>query len=410
MRILYVCQRYGQQIVGGSEAACRAFAEQLVGRGHEVSVLTSTAHQYTTWRNEYPAGESIVNDVTVHRLPVRAERTPEIFGPMHSWMVYGPKPTPTFQQRRWADLTGPQLDGIEGWIQTNAPRFDVVIFMTYMYTTTTRGLTAAAGRVPTILQPTAHDEPSIWIPLFETLLRMPDAFLFFTAEERAIVERRLRRETTGSVLGIGIDAHQVADPQPFRSAHGVGVSPYLLYVGRVDSGKGTVEAANFFAEYKRRNGGDLKLVVAGELIGAMPQHPDIVYTGFLDEGMKRSAMAGSIALLQPSYFESFSIVLCESWMQGRPALVQGRCAVLAGQVRRANGGLPYAGYAAFEASVDYLRGNPDVADAMGESGRDFVKQRYGWSEVLDGVESLIDVAQQRFDGRRNKFGAASPGR
>lgn len=380
------------------------FAEHLAERGHEVHVLTSTAHEYTTWRNEYPAVDSVINDVTVHRLPVRTERTPEIFGPMHSWMIHGPKPTPTFQQRRWADLTGPQVDGLEGWLQTNAPHFDVAIFMTYMYTTTTRGLTAAAGRVPTILQPTAHDEPSIWIPLFETVLRMPDAFLYFTTEERAIVERRLRRGTVGSVVGIGVSNYEVADPQLFRIAHGLDDSPFLLYVGRVDSGKGTVEAAKFFAEYQRRNHSDLKLVVAGEVIAEMPQHPDIFYTGFLDERMKRSAMAGSMALLQPSYFESFSIVLCESWMQGRPALVQGRCDVLAGQVGRAGGGLPYVGYASFETSVDFIRSNPDVAAAMGQSGRRFVQQQYGWSEVLDGVESVIDTARDQFSVRRTRFG------
>jgi len=398
-----VCQRYGERIVGGAEAACRMFAEHLAERSHEVHVLTSTAHEYTSWRNEYQAGESVINDVTVRRLAVRTERTPEIFGPMHSWMIHGPKPTPTFQQRRWADLTGPQVEGLEGWLQRNAPHFDVAIFMTYMYTTTTRGLMAAAGRVPTILQPTAHDEPSIWIPLFETVFRMPDAFLYFTAEERGIVERRLRQGTVGSVVGIGISTYEVANPQSFRGAHGLGDSPYLLYVGRVDSGKGTVEAAKFFAEYQRRNHSDLKLVVAGEVISDMPQHPDIVYTGFLDEEMKRSAMAGSLALLQPSYFESFSIVLCESWVQGRPALVQGRCEVLNGQVRRAQGGLPYVGFASFEASVDYLRAAPEVASAMGASGQRFVRDRYNWPEVLDGVESVVATAQQRF-ARRTRFG------
>ena len=407
MRILYVCQRYGERIVGGSEAACRAFAEHLCGRGHDVHVLTSTAHEYTTWENHYAPGDVTINGVGVHRLAVRSPRTPATFGPIHEWMVHGPKPVPTFQQRRWADLTGPNVEGLEAWLHANAPSFDVVIFMTYMYATTTRGLPAVAGRVPTLLQPTAHDEPSIWIPLFETILRMPDGYLYFTPAERAALERRLRRETVGSVVGIGIDWHDVEDPTPFRAEHGLGSDRYLLYVGRVDPGKGTIEAGRFFAEYKQRNPSDLKLVVAGELIGSALQHPDIIYTGFLDERMKRRAMAGSVALLQPSYFESFSIVLCESWVQGRPALVQGRCEVLDSQVRRSRGGIPYVGFASFEAGVNLLLGEPELASTLGAAGREFVRRHYAWPTVLDDVEAAITDAQERFDHRRHHFAAGT---
>lgn len=400
MKILYVCQRYGERIVGGSEAACRAFAEHLVGRGHEVHVLTSAAHEYTTWANHYPPGESTLNGVTLHRLQVREPRSSEVFGPMHEWMVHGPKPAPTFQQRRWADLMGPNLEGLERWLREHAPAFDVVIFMTFMYSTTTRGLPAICGRVPTIMQPTAHDEPSVWVPLFEATFRFPDAYLYFTPDERSALERRLRRTTEGAVVGIGIDFYPVADPADFRGAHHLGDDPYLLYVGRVDPGKGTVEAARFFEAYKARNPGPLRLVIAGELIAASPQHPKIIYTGFLNEEMKRSAMAGSLALLQPSYFESFSIVVCESWVQGRPALVQGRCEVLDGQVRRSGGGLPYRGFASFEASVDLLLSDPALASEMGAAGQAFVQQMYSWPHVLDDVEKVIGLAQQRFAERR----------
>ena len=54
MKILYLVQRYGAEIVGGSESACREFAEHLVGLGHEVEVLTSCARDYVEWANYYP--------------------------------------------------------------------------------------------------------------------------------------------------------------------------------------------------------------------------------------------------------------------------------------------------------------------------------------------------------------------
>ena len=75
MRILYTVQRYGESIVGGSENACRAFAENLVAAGHQVEVITSCATDYRTWENELTPGTSVLNGVTVHRLPVTSPRT-----------------------------------------------------------------------------------------------------------------------------------------------------------------------------------------------------------------------------------------------------------------------------------------------------------------------------------------------
>ena len=53
MRLLYVVQRYGDDIVGGSEAACRQFAEALSNAGHSVEVVTSCARSYVTWEDSY---------------------------------------------------------------------------------------------------------------------------------------------------------------------------------------------------------------------------------------------------------------------------------------------------------------------------------------------------------------------
>ena len=58
MRILYVVQRYGEQIAGGAEQHARAFAERLVERDHQVTVLTTCAQSYVDWANVYPRGWS----------------------------------------------------------------------------------------------------------------------------------------------------------------------------------------------------------------------------------------------------------------------------------------------------------------------------------------------------------------
>jgi len=392
MKLLYTVQRYGEDIVGGSEAACRSFAEHLVARGHHVEVVTSCAHSYVDWADEYPRGTTVVNGVVVHRLPVSSIRTDREFGPLNAWTIEGPRPIPLFEQERWMSQMGPQMRGYRRWLLSNIERFDAVIHMTYMYSTTTSGLTVTAGRVPTILQPTAHDEPALWVRRYDTIFRLADSFMFFTPEERQIVANRFDFEPEGAVIGMGMDIHPRADPTDFRQAWNLGTDPYLLYVGRIDTAKGAMEAFRFFDAYKQRNPGPLKFVLAGAAVFQLPDHPDVTHVGFLDEETKRAALAGSLALLQPSYFESFSIVLCEAWLQGRPALVQGRSEVLAGQAARAGGAIPYRGFAEFEAAVELLLDKPELACRMGESGKRYVEQTYTWDTVIDQVESAVRLA------------------
>ena len=399
MRILYTAQRYGETIVGGSEAATRMFAEHLAANGHHVEALTSCAQSYVDWANVYDPGTTELNGVVVHRLPVADIRRPEKFGRLHGWAMGGPKPLPLFQQQRWAKHMGPDIEHIGRWMHANVDRFDLAVFMTYMYTTTTRTLPAAAGRIPTILQPTAHDEPPIWVRLYDSLFRLPDAFIFFTPEERDVVRHRFAIDPAGETIGIGIDLIEATSVSEFRAQHELGEDPYLLYVGRIDAIKGSLEAYRFFEAYKARNGGPLKFVFVGEAVSDMPLHDDVVFTGFLDESTKRNALAGALALVQPSRFESFSIVLCESWVQRRPAIVHADCEVMNGQARRSSGAIPYRGFAEFEAAVSLLLERPELADRLGRNGRDYVERSYSWSAVLAGFERAAGIAVERFSVR-----------
>jgi len=55
--VAFVVQRYGADVTGGSEALARAVAERL-SAFHEITVFTTCARDYVTWRNELAAGKS----------------------------------------------------------------------------------------------------------------------------------------------------------------------------------------------------------------------------------------------------------------------------------------------------------------------------------------------------------------
>ena len=401
MRVLYVVQRYGEQIVGGSEAACRMYAENLVKRGHSVDVLTSCAHSYVDWADEYHPGTEDINGVQVTRLPVVEPRQDNLFSPLHHQAMNKPRSLPLFEQQRWARLMGPQLVNMEHWLLAHHQEYDLIVFMTYLYATTTIGLPVVAGMTPTILQPTAHDEPPAYVGLYHSVFRQSDAFLFFTPEERDIVRDIYQVDPVGPVLGIGMDtSSSISSPTLFRNAFPDVPEEYIIYVGRLDSSKGVGELIRFHEEYRRRNGEAPALVLAGDGDFEVPADQEIHVTGFLAEELKRSAIAGSRLLVQPSYFESFSIVLCEAWLQERPALVQGACEVLYGQSVRSGGAIPYRGFAEYEAALQKLTKDRGLATLMGRCGRSYVEANYDWDVVITNFEAAAEIAFSRFSQRR----------
>jgi len=394
MRILFVVQRYGAQVPGGAELATREFATRLALRGHATEVLTSCAVSYVDWANAYPPGTEELDGVLVHRLEVSEPREDRIFGPMHARVPFGRHRVPPFMQRDWMRVQGPNLPGLTPWLREHATSYDRIVFFTYLYFTASAGLPAAAGMVPTVLHPTAHDEPPLYLSLFDLTYRLPSALAFLTEEEAELVANRFHVRLPSTVTGLGVEldvAASAEDVTAFRAGvAGLGARPYLVYVGRVDPGKGSVELFDFFTAYKRRNPSDLALVVVGDPVEPMPPHPDIFITGFVAEPTKRAAMGGSLALVQPSYFESFSLVLVEAWALGKPALVQGRCDVLDGHARRSGGGIPYRGFAEFEAALDLVRSDPGLAGALGRAGRRYVERRYAWDRVIARYEAFLE--------------------
>jgi glycosyltransferase involved in cell wall biosynthesis len=225
--------------------------------------------------------------------------------------------------------------------------------------------------------------------------------VFLTPEEGDLVHERFPGSPPGEVIGIGMETTQPGDSDAFRQRFQLGTSPYLLYVGRIDPSKGAAELIDYFVGYKNRNptardADELRLVLLGEKLVDVPDRPDIVVTGFVDEPTRDGALAGALALVHPSYFESFAMVLTEAFAQRRPALVQGRCAVLLGHAHRSGGALPYTGFVEFEAAVDALVRAPELADALGRAGRSYVEREYDWEVILDRYEQVLErVAADR---------------
>jgi glycosyltransferase involved in cell wall biosynthesis len=385
VKLACVVQRYGADIAGGSEAHCRALAERLAG-SHSVTVLTSCARDYVTWANAHQAGETVENGVRVIRFPVRRQRQLGPFSDLSDEVFDGP--TAHDRQQAWFAENGPDVPQLLEHLRAQGSVYDLVLFWTFRYSPSFFGLPIVADRA--VLLPTAEEDRALDLDILEGFFRTPAGYIFLTPEEAALVEARagtaLRPATT---IGMGLDASPAtAASDQARAALGV-PSRYVLYLGRVDRNKGCHTLLEYFEEYVA-GGGDTTLVLAGPAKIRVPDHPRIRALGYVTDDARDALLSGAQALVVPSPYESLSIVLLEAWNRGVPALVNAQCAVLKGQVRRANGGLHYRSQREFTAGLDFLLGHQAERAQLGRQGLAYVEREYRWPIVLARVEALLD--------------------
>lgn len=387
MRLSYVVQRYGREVYAGAENHCRMFCERLAARGVDVEVLTTCAVDYRTWANALPEGESIEGGVRVHRFPVVRERS-EHFDAFSLRVLTEPTRATRQMQEDWMQFQGPQSPALVDALHGAKAASDLVVFFTYLYYPTYYGLRVAGDRG--VLHPTAHDEPPIYLPIFDEMFRLPRAFVFSSEEEARLVRRRFGVEETPSlVAGVGVGGPEHTDPDRGRAALGL-EGPYLLYLGRVDEAKGCKHLCEWFAAYKERHPGPLQLVLIGDLHYRPPTHPDIRCPGSVDDETKWDLLAGAELLVHPSFWESFSMVLLEAWSVGTPALVNGLTDVLVGLCRRSGGGVWYRSYAEFEAALVRLLGDPGTRERLGGQGRAYALTEYNWDTVISRYLAFLE--------------------
>ena len=168
--------------------------------------------------------------------------------------------------------------------------------------------------------------------------------------------------------------------------------PFLLYAGRKDRGKNVDLLIQYFRQYRQAKEADVDLVLIGG--GALPvtvsANEGIHDLGFVPVQDKYDAYAAATVLCQPSVQESFSLVLMEGWVAGKPALVHGHCAVTKEHCIRSNGGLYFTNYREFAACVELLMTRSKLAEALGQNGRRYVLQNYHWDTIVARYRALFD--------------------
>jgi glycosyltransferase involved in cell wall biosynthesis len=425
MKIAVVVQRYGAEVLGGSEHLCRLVAERLAAQ-HEVEVLTTCARDYVTWKNEYPEGADRIRGVTVRRFANAAQRDLEAFNKYSDW-IYNNAHSRA-DEMEWLKQQGPWSPALVEYLRRSQQQYDVLIFFTYLYAPTVLGLEVNPGK--SVLVSTAHDEPAIRLEIFKDVFARPGAICYLTDSERRFVQDAFpERPLLEDVVGVGVDFPQQqpyprsaaapddgavtsadtdsesgpvgeddeqsrdqALPEPvrgrvFRRRHRL-YGPLVLYGGRIDPGKGCEELVEYFSSYARE-GGDATLALMGVKLMSLPEAPFIRFAGLLSERERAQALEAATVVVCPSPYESLSLMALEALAAGTPILVNARSLVLVEHCLRSNGGLYYADRDEFTEALKLLIGDARLREALGRNGRDYVRRNYRWDVVLGKFERIF---------------------
>ena len=421
MKLAFIVQRYGTEILGGSEYHCRLIAERLAQK-HEVEVLTTCARDYITWKNEYPEGTDRVRGVTVRRFANATTRDLDAFNRQSEWIFNNPHTAD--DEMAWLKAQGPWCPALLDHLTRRHQQFDALIFFTYLYAPTVLGLQIAPGR--SILVPTAHDEPAIHLDIYKEMFALPAAVAYNTEVERRFLTTHFPiRAAAEETVGCGVDLPasdarerpvETEDPrqepdtdvrrfdgyQPlpphitergavFRRRHRLH-GPFVLYGGRIDPGKGCEELIEYFSSYVA-DGGDATLALMGVKLMKLPDEPFIRFAGLLSERERLDALEAATIVSVPSPYESLSLLALEAFAVGTPILANARSEVLVEHCIRSNAGLYYADRDEFVEGLNLLLADAPLRAAMGRNGREYVTRNYRWDVILAKYDTLIGAAR-----------------
>ncbi|HWP48592.1 MAG TPA: glycosyltransferase family 4 protein [Candidatus Limnocylindrales bacterium] len=386
MKIAVVIQRYGLDITGGAELHCRWIVERLA-TNFETEVLTTCARDYVTWKNEYPAGLTLVNGIPVRRFKTDQMRSPRKFDKL-SQKLYGNSHT-YLDEIHWMIQQGPYSSGLLNYIKENRSHYQRFLFYTYLYPTTYFGMQLVPEK--SLFVPTAHDEPPIYFDIFKALFHLPRGIFYLTQEEKEFVTGLFNNgRIPHEVLGVGVQLPEKPDPEAFRSRFQIS-EDFILYAGRIDEGKGCGQLIHYFLKYKTCHPSPLKLILIGKLAMQIPHHPDIQVLGYVSDEDKFNAMKAATVLVAPSLMESLSIASLEAWGVGTPVLANEGCSVLKGHCIKSNAGLYYGNYEEFQACLGLLLGNPELRRKLGENGIRYIQKDYQWPVIEAKLQKMIQL-------------------
>lgn len=407
-KIAFVVVRYGLDINGGAEYHARMLAERLVGKYH-VEVLTTCVKDYVTGKNEYPEGETMVDEVLVRRFnadPIEKEqhylywrktkKARKLRRLLYQCHLLTPIsylfPIWTYQMDDEIKMLNSNVfysSSLFSFIKERKDDYKAIIPISLDYPQMYYTALYASEKV--IMIPTMHYHSVSFRSILTSIFTKVAYIGFNTYAEEKLGERIFGRAIAPhGVISVSVNLAEPADWEHTQVKYGL-PQEYLLYVGRIEVNK-LHHLFDYFLDYKKKYPDSrLKLVMVGALFCEPFNHPDIIYTGFVDENEKIAIIKHAKIIINPSKYESLSLILLEAMSLKKAMLVNGLCAVLKEHCQKSdNAALAYTTKRNFMRRLHQIDFSEQLRQEMGEKGYDYVQRNYKWELIMERLIKQIE--------------------
>jgi glycosyltransferase involved in cell wall biosynthesis len=402
LKLAIVIPWFGRELKGGAEQHAWQVAARLARRGHAVEVLTTCcrSHQDDWSTNHLSAGVFREPEgFSVRRFAVDP-RQKAAFDAVNAHLLSldlnslrpGVAPVSSIDS---AIFTGELIKSARllDFIHAEKERFDAFIFLPYLYGLVLDGINTVGSAG--LLQPCLHDEAYAYLPEMAEAFRVAGRLLFISEGEQELALRLFGPGIwhKSHLTGAGIEAEGAQSPGGPQNTNGSHLpEKFLLYLGRKDPGKNIPLLVSAFARFRRvRPNSALRLILAGhghvDLAGCREYAIDL---GLVSEEEKQKLLRECSALVQPSQNESFSRVMMEAWLHGKPVAAHRRCLATAIALERSGGGWvaeKESDWAQLITEIDRL---PKTAlSKLGARGKQYAAKLADWEAVMDRYETAL---------------------
>jgi len=404
MKVLHVTPRYLPSPLTGSEMYMKYLSEELVRRGHGVTVLTSNAYNLQGFidpiRGKFIKRErEKIKDVEVIRFKVNHSISLPAFI-LNRFVNFNATLPKGFGELINILSTGPFTPALYRYLTKHGSSYNLLHCTPFPLTITYLAACCSLKMgLPLVITPFFHFEnPQYYNRYLVAILRSADAvFACTNLEKEKIIDLGVKRDKI-HVVPMGVDPKEWANAcgRRFREKYGLNGKQIVFFAGIKAYDKGAIHLLRAMNIVQRRRR-DVVLVAAGfrfrEWLNEVKklENANILDLDYISGQEKRDAFDACDVYCMPSRSDAFGISFLEAWICGKP-VIGARAGATPEVIRDGVDGLlvKFGDVEELAEEILYLIENPDIKEEFGARGRERVLNNYTWPIIVNQVEKIYN--------------------